>query len=116
MQHALQITCHNVSCSEAVEERIRSRVAKLERFSDQIISCHVTIDAPHQHKRKGELFYVHINIAVPGEVLAVKHEPAEDLYVAIRGAFDAARRKLQEHVERRSGEARRHSGKPVFSV
>jgi ribosomal subunit interface protein len=111
MQSPLQITQHNLSLSDVAEQRIRSQVAKLEQFCGRIISCHVTVDAPHHHKHKGECYDVKITIAVPGEELVIRHEPDEDLYVAIRDAFDAARRKLQEHVERRSGEARLHAGK-----
>jgi len=111
MQHPLQITHHNISLSEAAEQRIRSKAAKLERFCDQIISCHVTVDSPHHHKHKGESYDVKIVITMPGEELIVKHEPDEDLYVAIRDAFNAAERKLKEHSERRSGEARLHSGR-----
>ena len=111
MQQPLQITTHNLSLSDTAEERIRSKAEKLERFCDQIISCHVIVDAPHHHKQKGESYDVNITISVPGEELVVKHEPDEDLYVAIRDAFDAAERRLKEHSERRSGEARRHAGK-----
>ena len=111
MQQSLQLTTHNLSLSDIAEERIRSRAEKLERFCDQIISCHVTVDAPHHHKQKGESYDVNIAITVPGEELVIKHEPDEDVYVAIRDSFDAAERKLKEHSERRSGEARRHAGK-----
>jgi len=110
MRHPLQITNHNTFLTTEGEDKIRRKAAKLERFCDQIISCHVTIDAPHHHKKRGELFEVHINIAVPGEKLVVKHEPRETITVAIRDAFEAAQRKLQAHVQRRSGEARLHSG------
>jgi len=111
MQHPLQITNHNLLLSGEDEEKIRSRAVKLERFCDQIISCHVTIDAPHLRSSKGLLYELHINIAVPGEELVVRHEPNEALNVAIRDAFDAAERQLKAHVQRRSGAARRHSGK-----
>ena len=110
MQHPLQITNHNLLLSGEDEENIRNKAAKLEQFCDRIISCHVTVDAPHQHKNKGLLYELHIHIAVPGEELVVKHEPNESLRTAIRDAFDAATRQLKEHAQRRSGEARRHSG------
>jgi len=109
MQQPLQITQHNISLSEAAETRIRDRAAKLELFSKRIISCHVTIDVPHHHKQKGEAFEVHIAINLPGEELMIRHEPDEELNVAIRDAFDAAERRLKEHAERRGGEARLHN-------
>ena len=110
MQQPLQITVLNISLSGAAEKRIRSRAGKLERFSERIISCHVTVEAPHHHSQKGELYEVRMIITLPGEELVIRHEPDEDIYVAIRDAFDAAERMLKEHKERRSGEARLHAG------
>ena len=110
MQQPLQITVHNLSLSDVAEKRIRSRAEKFERFSERIISCHVTVDAPHHHKQKGERYEVRMVIALPGEELVIRHEPDEDIYVAIRDAFDVAERRLKEHKERRSGEARLHAG------
>jgi ribosome-associated translation inhibitor RaiA len=37
MQVPLQIRFHNMASSEAIEARVRERVARLERFSDNII-------------------------------------------------------------------------------
>ncbi|ATX81042.1 ribosomal subunit interface protein [Mariprofundus ferrinatatus] len=110
MQRPLQITVHNLSLSDAAEARIQGRADKLEHFSERIIGCRVTVDAPHHHKQKGESYEVRILITLPGEELMIKHEPNEDIYVAIRDAFDAAERRLKEHSERRSGEARLHGG------
>jgi len=109
MQQPLQITHHDISLSDTDESRIHKRAEKLERFSSRIISCHVTVDTPHHHKHKGEAYLVRIVIAVPGEELVIEHEPDENLYVAIRDAFNAAERRLKEHSERRGGEARLHS-------
>ncbi|OIO67495.1 MAG: hypothetical protein AUJ57_11330 [Zetaproteobacteria bacterium CG1_02_53_45] len=109
MQHPLQINNHNLLLSSEEEEKIRIKAAKLERFCDHITSCHVTVDAPHMHSNKGVLYELHINIDVPGEELVVKHEPNENLHVAIRDAFDAAERQLKAYVQRRSGAARLHN-------
>ena len=54
------------------------------------------VEVPHRHQHKGVLYNVRIDMTAPGGELVVKREPAEDLYVAIRDAFDAARRQLQE--------------------
>lgn len=102
MQNPLQITNHNLFLSAIEEERIRSKAEKLEQFCDQIISCHVIVDAPCHHKGRGELFQLHINIHVPGTELVVKPDPAETIHLAIRDAFAAARRQLQDYVGRRA--------------
>jgi ribosomal subunit interface protein len=93
--------------SEAVETRIRELAAKLERFYDRITSCHVVVQAPHRSQQKGKLFEVHIQMRVPGEEIVVNRERPhdhahEDVYVAVRDAFSAMERRLEDFVRRRS--------------
>ena len=64
--------------------------------------CHVTVEAPHRHQHQGMLFDVRIDITVTGKEIAIRQaHPAshahEDPYVALRDAFRAARRKLQDY-------------------
>ncbi len=98
-----------MSPSEAVEARIRKKVEWLEKVFDRLIGVDVVVEAPHQHSRKGNLFAVSIEMRVPGGppivVAKVHHDDQshEDVYVAIRDAFDAARRRLLEHAERLRG-------------
>ncbi len=112
MQLPLQITARNMSLSEAAEQTIREKAAKLENFHDKITSCRVVVECPHRHKHQGVLYNVRIDLTVPGAELVVKREPNEDLYVAIRDAFDAARRQLQDHARRQRGEVKIHEEPP----
>ena len=105
MQIPVQITFRNIGPSPAIEAAVRERASKLERFFDRIISCRVVVEAPHRSKRKGKLYQIRISLTVPGEELAVTaagpQDPAhEDVYVAIRDAFDAAERRLQDYADR----------------
>ena len=100
MQIPLQITFLDIEPSEAVEAGIREKAGKLEQFYDQIMSCRVMVEAPHGHHHQGRLFQVRIDLTVPDEELLVTHEhhhkdhSHEDVYVAIRDAFDAMKRQL----------------------
>ena len=109
MKIPLQITTRNVSLSEAAEQTIRDKAAKLDTFHDRITSCRVLVEAPHRHKHQGILYNVLIDITVPGNEIVVKREPHEDLYVSIRDSFDAARQQLQEAVKRQRGEVKNHN-------
>lgn len=105
MQGEPQISFHGMDRSMSAEAKIRERIQHLERFHDRIISCHVKVEAPHRHGRHGKIFHVSIDIRVPGGEVAVSnaHEmnhAHEDLLVAIRDAFDAAERKLEDLVRR----------------
>lgn len=108
MKLPLQITTRNVSLSEAAEEILREKASKLETFYDHIMSCRVLVEVPHRHKQHGISYNVRIDITVPGNEIVVKREPNEDLYVAIRDSFDAARRQLQTFAGRQRGEVKIH--------
>ncbi len=100
MKLPLQITSRNVSLSENAEQTIREKAAKLDQFYDRIMGCRVLVEAPHRHQNKGCHYNVRLDITVPGSELVIKREENEDLYVAIRDAFDAAKRKVKEFASR----------------
>jgi ribosome-associated translation inhibitor RaiA len=107
MQRPLQLTFHGLEPSPAVEARVRELALRLERLYERITSCHVTVQAPHRHHNKGQLYEVRIQLHVPGREIVVNHEGAhdqahEDVYVAVRDAFEAAARKLEDCDHRRS--------------
>lgn len=113
MQVPLQVTFRNMDPSDVVEADVRERAEKLEQFFDHIISCRVVVEAPHRHHHKGELYQVRIDLGLPGKELAVTHtgpiNPAhEDVHVAVRDAFDAARRQLQDYVRMLRGAVKKH--------
>lgn len=112
MQLPLEMTVRHVNVSEAAKEDIRKKAALLDKGYDRIIRCHVIVDTPHRHQTKGLLYDVRINITVPDAELVIKRESNEDLSVAIRDAFDAARRRLEDFAQRQRGEVKRHETPP----
>lgn len=105
MQEALQITFRGMEPSEAVEERIRSKAAKLSQFHDRILGCHVTVAAPPAHQHKGELYDVKIELSLPGKQLVVSKVAGddhahEDIYVTIRDAFQAMTRQISQYSKK----------------
>lgn len=106
MQIPVEITFREIERSEAVEARVRDWVEKLERVYDRITRCEVTIDTPHRHHRKGRQFSVRVRLTVPQGEIVASHDPGpnethEDVYVALRDAFNAAKRQLEDHVRTR---------------
>jgi ribosome-associated translation inhibitor RaiA/cold shock CspA family protein len=115
MQIPLEVSFRNMDASPALEARARALATNLEKFSSQIIHCHVTIEAPHQHHHQGNLFSVHVRVTVPGREIAIhRNNPEEraheDAYVALRDAFKAMRRNLQDYERERRGDVKTHSG------
>ena len=109
MQTALQITFRDMPPSEALETRIREKAAKLEKFHPRITSCRVTVEEAHKHHSQGRHFGVRVEVHVPGrEAIVSRLHHDEDPYVALRDAFGAARRRLEESVRLDRGEVKMH--------
>jgi ribosomal subunit interface protein len=113
MRIPLQISFRNMDASDAVEADIRDKVGRLDRFYERITGCRVIVEAPHRHRHKGNLYDVRIDITVPGEEIVVQrsgpeNQAHEDVYVAVRDAFNAATRRLQDHVRKATGHVKTH--------
>lgn len=105
----LHIKFLNIPASEAIEAEIRKRAEKLQQFSDRIIRCDVTIETEGKHQQQGHLYQVRVDLTVPGTEIALNRiQPNEDVYVAVHDAFDAAVRKLQEHLQIKRGDVKSH--------
>jgi ribosomal subunit interface protein len=89
-----------MSHSAALEEAIKERAAKLEHFYPHLVSCRAVIEEAVHRKHQGKEFVVRLDIKVSGGEFAINHDHSEDPYVAVREAFDAARRQLDEHARR----------------
>jgi len=117
VQIPVQITFRGMDTSPAVEARILEKAAKLDTFYDRIMSCRVVVEAPHKRHHKGRLFLVTIDVTVPGSELVVNtgkrfNHSHEDVYVAVRDAFNAMRRQLETHARESRGQVKSHEAPP----
>ena len=108
MQIPLQITIRGTDHSEALETHIRDKAGKLEEFFDHITSCRVVVEVPHKHHQQGRQFNVRIDIGMPGGEIVVNRDHAEDVYVALRDSFDAAKRKIEDCARKIRGDVKKH--------
>lgn len=104
MELPLQITFHSLERSDAIAAQVRNRARKLEKFSERIQCCRVAIEAPHHRRSKGNEYRVRIEVSVPGQQLVVTrgdgdHRIYSDVYLAIRDAFEAMRRQLEDYTD-----------------
>ena len=109
MQIPLQISLHGIAHSSALYDAIREKAEKLQRYYDRIMSCRVVLELAARHQRKGKQYAVRIDLKVPSSEIAVTHEHDEDLQVALRDAFDAARRRLEDYARTQRGDVKRHA-------
>ncbi len=117
MKLPLQIVFRNMEPSAAIEAAVRERADKLDLFYEHIMSCRVVIELHHRHHHQGNIYHVRVDVKVPEAEIVASREPAEhhaheDVYVAIRDAFNAVRRRLEDYIRRRRGEVKEHEAPP----
>jgi len=98
MEYPVQITLRGIPHSATLERFIGDEARKLDRVCDRIVSCHMIAEALHPPER--QLFAVRLNLTLPGTEVAVNRDHEADIYMAVRSAFEAARRQLQDHMSR----------------
>lgn len=108
MQIPLQVNYRDMERSDALDTRIRDKAAKLEEFHPHLISCRVVVEERHRHQHQGRQFTVSIELRVPGHELVINRDHHEDVYVAVRDAFDAAGRKLEDIARLQRGDVKTH--------
>ena len=113
MELPIQITFRSMPQSEALEAAIRERASKLGQFHPHVMSCRVVIETAARHKQQGKEFVARLDIKVKGAEIAINREHSEDAFVAVRDAFDAARRKLEDHARRQRGDVKSHAPGPL---
>lgn len=116
MQTQATVTFDDIPIDEQVRQAAFEHIAELEAFHERITGCHVVIGQPHRHHRSGRLWSVRVDVIVPGADVVVNREHPldhahEDIRVALRDAFLAARRRLEDHARRQRGGVKRHAGR-----
>lgn len=102
--------------------RVRNEISKLEQFYGRITSCRVVIAKRQRRHVHGDLYSASVRLSLPDgrEVVANRNPPAdhahEDIDVAVRDAFAAARRQLQDEARKLRGEVKHHDDPPQAIV
>lgn len=100
MKLPVQVTFRGLQPSPALEALAREKVAKLELFCADLMACRVEIEQLDKHRHQGRPFLVRLDVTLPGHELAVNQQPDEDAHIALRDAFDAMRRQVEDCVRR----------------
>ncbi len=125
------VTFPRTKSSPWLEGEVHQRVERLKVLCKDIRSCRVVVDIPHRRHQKGNRFSVRIELAVPGEDLAITRDAnlhagvkdsdgaawakrfdveatRRDIRLVLADAFDAARRRLRDYAQVRRREVKRH--------
>jgi hypothetical protein len=134
MQAAPRIAFHGVRASDALTSDILARLEKLEKYAPRLTGARVTVELRGRHHQAGNRYRVTINLDMPGETLVVRphaslrpsaRAAAREAWrkqddvdpgqryakVAVREAFEAARRQLQDYVRQQRGAVKTHAPK-----
>jgi len=116
MQTEPQVCFDDIPVDETVRAAALEHIAHLEQRHGRITGCKVVIAQPHRHHHDGRLASVRVEVIVPGGEVVVSRDQHldhahEDVLVALRDAFHAARRRLEDHVRRRRGMEKQHDGR-----
>ncbi|ALX34886.1 hypothetical protein PATSB16_19290 [Pandoraea thiooxydans] len=92
-----QIIFRNIPSSDAVSAEVLKQLDKLQRSRQEILGCHVTIEALEKHQHQGRQYQVRVHLTMANGTAAITREYAdEDAYVAVRGVLEAISRDLTE--------------------
>ncbi|MEZ5659145.1 MAG: HPF/RaiA family ribosome-associated protein [Burkholderiaceae bacterium] len=109
MQVPLQITFRHMDHSDALESNIREWAERMDKVFPNLTSCRVVLEEESSHKHQGNRYIVHLDVHAPGHEFAVNRHRDEDPYVAVRDAFNAALRKLDDLSRQMRGDVKTHS-------
>jgi cold shock CspA family protein len=121
MNIPVEVAFKGMPVSDAAEAAARRSAEELELYFGRITSCRVVIDAPHRRHHQGALYSVRIDLTMPGAEIVVNREHRfdrahEDVYVAMRDAFAAARRRLEDQVRLMRHQVKSHAQTPAGHV
>ncbi len=113
-----QVLFRGIEHSDAVQQAVHKRLEKLERYSDKIQSLKVILEAPHNNHHKGRVYHVGVEALMPNHDIVVAHDhhdkhAHEDIYVAIRDAFNAVERRLKTATDKQRSHRSKRLGDTV---
>jgi len=114
MDISTSISFDGMRSSEALRETILERTRRLSHFASDILACDVVVSVSEHRHRHGTPYHVRARATLRDDVIEVgrPHESSashEDPYVAVNQAFDALRRRIEDHVRRRRSSIKAHA-------
>lgn len=107
MNQVFELKQKDVVLTAALAESIEARSEKLGRFSGRIQRCTVTVEGAGRHHRQG-VYRVRIDLVIPGAELVVHKHSEANLELALKAAFQAIGRMLEDQVSRSRGFVKSH--------
>ena len=97
-----EICFRGMGSSDALAALVGKKALGLSKFHGGILACRAVIEA------RRAAFHARVEVHVPGSEVIAGQALAEDAYLAVRAAFQAARRRLEDYVRVRHGFTKVH--------
>jgi hypothetical protein len=134
METAPTVNIRGTRNTGPLEAYTLEHLEKLQRYSASVTGARVLVEPADRRHRDGSRYHVRIDLTVPGEEIVITHDASprsgarqraaralrksDELErthrrasVAIREAFEHARRRLQDYERRRRGQVKTHTGR-----
>lgn len=107
----LPVSFSGIERDERLERMCRRELAKIARYSPRIVGCRVVVARSQHRHARGDRYEVRIRATAPRILVAVTRTPgahgaAQAVDLAVREAFDRARRRLQDALRRLRGDVK----------
>ncbi|MBF0122072.1 MAG: HPF/RaiA family ribosome-associated protein [Candidatus Omnitrophica bacterium] len=114
MEVPLEVVLKNVEQKAEVEAVIYEKVDKLEQVCNHIISCRIFVEQNPTHQHKSCSYHIRLDVRMPPHhEIVVKRDSGRNVHdtlpAVLREAFIAARRQVEEIVDRQKKHVKAHT-------
>ena len=108
MKLPLEIVAKDTVLSPLRRELLKAHAEKLDHFFDRIMRCRVTVEGPRGHT-SGPRWVVRLDLTVPKSEITISRQHGETFAEAVREAFAAAGRRVEDYARCRRQPSRNPS-------
>lgn len=112
MEQPVVVRSPHLHLSPPQHALIEQLVGKLDRHYPRLVSCAVSVEPPPGSHRSGGPYEVRVDLKVPGQDLHASGSHESTLEGALRQAFSAASRQLEDFAQLQRREIKRHEPGP----
>lgn len=114
MEVPLELVLRNVEHKDEIEAVVYEKLEKLEQVCDHVISCRVMVEQNPTHQTAKFSYHIRIDVRVPPHhEIVVKRDSGrnvhDNLSTVLREAFIAARRQVEQVVDRQKHNVKAHT-------
>lgn len=114
MDVPLEIILRNVEHKREIEDVIYEKIEKLEQVCDHVTSCRVLVEQNPTHQHKQFSYHIRLDVHVPPHhEIIVKRDSGRNVHdslsAVLREAFIAARRQVEQIIERQKHHVKAHT-------